>query len=166
MKNQCEWHRIKGYGVPTFALVWVGVAICGCYWPCIWCWTWSHYESARWAVEKGTRSGYEQEQTDTAKMNWNLCLSLSHHLQLRFHSDLREKLALFAMELHLHLAQDSEKLLEDIWWELGACGLNVVSGWLTTSAGQWQCAPAATASASLPLSSGSKNMATPSLPSY
>lgn len=77
MKNQCEWHRIKEYGVPTFALVWVGVAICGCYWPCIWCWTWSHYESARWAVEKGTRSGYEQEQTDTAKMNWNLCLSLS-----------------------------------------------------------------------------------------
>lgn len=53
----------------------------------------------------------------TLERNTGTCISLSSTLALPPH-DLQDKLLLFAMELHLHLAQDSEKLMEEIWQEL------------------------------------------------
>lgn len=49
--------------------------------------------------------------------NTGNCISLSSTPALPLHG-LQDKLLLFAMELHLHLAQDSEKLMEEIWQDL------------------------------------------------
>lgn len=53
----------------------------------------------------------------TLERKTGTCISLSSTLASPLH-DLQDKLLLFAMELHLHLAQDSEKLMEEIWQEL------------------------------------------------
>lgn len=53
----------------------------------------------------------------TLERNTGTCVSLSSTLALP-PGYLQDKRLLFAMELHLHLAQDSEKPMEEIWQEL------------------------------------------------
>lgn len=53
----------------------------------------------------------------TLERNTETRVSLSSTLALP-PRDLQDKRLLFAMELHLHLAQDSEKPMEEIWQEL------------------------------------------------
>lgn len=72
-----------------------------------WCWE----ESLMWTDRvKG--------QTLTHEANWNPCLFLraGSHDEM---GDLEQALTFLITELHMHLAQDTKNLKEDIWWELG-----------------------------------------------
>lgn len=98
----------------------------------------------------------KNKDAQTLQRQTGACISL-HQLQPQSRSDLREKLVLFAMEPHFHLAQGSEKLIEEIWQELEElCGLGVALGSQAKPAGQRQCSPAAAAPAALQVPSGRK----------
>lgn len=76
--------------------------------------------------QRGKRLGVGKNKDNQAlQTNWNLHLSLSSAPTRR--SLQVTKLALLAMELHLHLAQDSGKLINEPRWELEGCSLGVAS---------------------------------------
>lgn len=74
--------------------------------------------SARLAIGKEVLvwSRGEKGKLEPRKMYWNLYLSCWTSI-LHNVGDLQGKLVYFAMELHTYLAQDMEKLRDEIWWE-------------------------------------------------
>lgn len=81
---------------------------------------------SQWGWQSGRKAGYEagesKDKLERMKTNQNLHLALTTS-KLHSVDDLKTKLAPFLMELHVQLAQDSDKLKEEISCELEDCGL-------------------------------------------